>query len=396
MLLKHNLRLAAREMNIVPGLHSALGSIPKLADAGYTTVFNKNGAAIYDDKTTTFTATNPPVLESECCKHTGMWTLNLNPETTISNQEVPTAPPETLNVIFDLPSSGETFLWYHTSTGFPPKETFVNAVRKGNYATWPKLTVTLINRYFPDSDKTIKKHLKSQHQGIHSTKQIALEKIIENEQVRIKIEGENSHFHHIPITKTHEAFFRIKDLSDSIHTDQTGAFPFTSQRGNRYIMVAIHLDANYIFIKPMCSRSKEEMIRAYEKIINRMKATGLGIRKHMLDNEASDAFKQYIHKQQIQFELVPPGNHRCNQAERAIQTFKAHFISILAGMDDKFPLSLWCHLLEPTELTLNLLCQSKVAPKISAFAYIHGPHEYMKKPFAPLGCAIQAHVKPED
>jgi hypothetical protein len=94
--------------------------------------------------------------------------------------------------------------------------------------------------------------------------------------------------------------------------------------------------------------------------------------------------------------LVPPGNHRRNQAEHAIQTFKAHFISILAGVDDKFPLSLWCHLLEPMELTLNLLRQSKVAPKISAFAHVHSPHNYMKKPFAPLGCAIQAHIKPED
>jgi hypothetical protein len=123
-------------MNIVPGLHSALVSIPKLANAGYTTVFNKNGAAIYDDKTTTGMATNSPVLESECCKHSGMWTLNLNPETTISNQEVPTAPPETLNVIFDLASAHETFLWYHASARFPTKETFVDAVRKGNYATW--------------------------------------------------------------------------------------------------------------------------------------------------------------------------------------------------------------------------------------------------------------------
>ncbi len=118
-------------------------------------------------------------------------------------------------------------------------------------------------------------------------------------------------------------------------------------------MVAIHLNANYIFVEPMCSRSKEEMIRAYKKIINRMKAAGIGIRKHMLGNEALDAFKQYIRKQKIQFELVPPGNHRRNQAERAIQTFKAHFISILAGVDNKFPLSLWCHLLEPTELTLT-------------------------------------------
>jgi hypothetical protein len=41
MRLKHKLRPAAREMSIVPGLHSTLVSIPKLADAGRTTVFSK-------------------------------------------------------------------------------------------------------------------------------------------------------------------------------------------------------------------------------------------------------------------------------------------------------------------------------------------------------------------
>ncbi len=161
-------------------------------------------------------------------------------------------------------------------------------------------------------------------------------------------------------------------------------------------MVAIHLDENYIFVKPMHNRSKEEMSQAYKKIINRMRMAGLGIKKHTLDNEESDAFKQYIGKQQIQFELVPPGNHRRNQAERAIQTCKAHFIAILVGLHDKFPLSLRCNLLEPMKLTLNLLRQSKVAPKISAFAHVHGHHDYMKKPVAPLGCAIEAHIKPED
>ena len=51
-------------------------------------------------------------------------------------------------------------------------------------------------------------------------------------------------------------------------------------------MVAIQLDANYIFVKPMRNRTKEEMIQAYEKIINRMRMAGLGIKKHTLDNEA--------------------------------------------------------------------------------------------------------------
>ena len=116
-------------------------------------------------------------------------------------------------------------------------------------------------------------------------------------------------------------------------------------------MVAIHLNANYIFVEPMYNRSKEEMIQAYKKIINRMRMAGLGIKKHTLDNEALDSFKQYIRQQQIQFELMPPSNHRRNQAEHTIQTFNTHFIAILAEVDDKFPLSL---------LTLNLLCQSKV------------------------------------
>ncbi len=77
----------------------------------------------------------------------------------------------------------------------------------------------------------------------------------------------------------------------------------------------------------------------------------------------------------MEYELVPPGNHPQNQAERVIQTFKAHFISILVGIDDQFPLSLWCYLLEPAEHTLNLLRQSNVAPKILAFAHIHGHHD---------------------
>ena len=84
------------------------------------------------------------------------------------------------------------------------------------------------------------------------------------------------------------------------------------------------------------------------------------------------------------YELVPPGKHRRNQAEMGIQTFKSHFISMLAGVDDKFPLSLWCHLLEPTELTLNLLRQFQVTPNVFAFAHVHGNHDYVRKPFAPI------------
>ena len=126
-----------------------------------------------------------------------------------------------------------------------------------------------------------------------------------------------------------------------------------------------------------------------------MKIASLGLKHHRLDNEASATFKECIKANGMTHELVPPRNHRRNLAERAIQTFKHHFIAILSGVDNKLPLSLWCHLLSPAELTVNLLRQSNVAPKISAYAHVHGQHDYMRKPFAPLGCAVQAHVKPD-
>ncbi len=120
-------------------LHLALVSVPKLADTGYTMVLTKDDAAIYDDNTTAITASNPPILKSNRCQHIDC----KDPHTHSPDEQHVT--PKTINVISDLPNSHKTVLWYHTSAGFPPKETFNDAVCNGNYATWPKLMVTLIN-----------------------------------------------------------------------------------------------------------------------------------------------------------------------------------------------------------------------------------------------------------
>jgi hypothetical protein len=161
MRLKHKLCPAAREMNIVPGLHSTLVSVPKLVDAGYTTVFLKKGAVIYNDHTMTITDDKPPVLEANRCNLTGLWKLPLHAEDTAANVEPPHN--EVINVIFALPSARQNFLWYHAAAGFPQKETFIRAICNRNYATWPKLTIQLIHKYMPDSDETANGHLKGQH-----------------------------------------------------------------------------------------------------------------------------------------------------------------------------------------------------------------------------------------
>jgi hypothetical protein len=109
-------------------------------------------------------------------------------------------------------------------------------------------------------------------------------------------------------------------------------------------MVGIHLDKNYIFCELMKNQTEGKMITAYQKIVDRMTLSALGLKHCHLDNECLAAFKTCIAKNGMTHELVPPDCHHRNIAKWAIQMFKNHFVSILSRVDDKFPLSLWCHL----------------------------------------------------
>ena len=120
---------------------------------------------------------------------------------------------------------------------------------------------------------------------------------------------------------------------------------------------------------------------------------GLKPRLHWLDNEASKALKTFIHKEQTEYQLTPPHIHRRNAAERAIRTFKNHFISGLCSVDKNFPLHLWCCLLDQVELTLNMLRTSQINPNLSAHEQLHGIHDFNGTPLAPPGTKCIAHEK---
>jgi hypothetical protein len=57
----------------------------------------------------------------------------------------------------------------------------------------------------------------------------------------------------------------------------------------------------------------------------------------------------------VDFQLTPPHLHRRNATERAIRTFKNHFIAGLCTTNPDFPLHLWDRLLPQALITLNLL-----------------------------------------
>ena len=132
-------------------------------------------------------------------------------------------------------------------------------------------------------------------------------------------------------------------------------------------MVLVDIDSSAILVEPLKSRKDAELIHAYRSIMTRLRRAGIAPRKHVLDNEVSEAMKTLITDEyKLQYELVPPGCHRRNAAEVAIRNFKAHFLSILAGIADDFPLHQWDKLLPQAEVTINLLRQSNANPKISA------------------------------
>ena len=111
----------------------------------------------------------------------------------------------------------------------------------------------------------------------------------------------------------------------------------------------------------------------------------------MLDNEFSNKLKKTSKKHDIQHQFVPPHIHQANAAERAIWTFKAHFLAGLASCDPLFPIAEWDCLLEQAELTLNLLHTSRYNPRLSAHAYLHGVHDFNREPLAPPGTKVIIH-----
>ena len=362
----------AREAHVLPDLKAhSLISVPKLADEGYITLFmeGQKGVVVYRANDITFTASNEPVLQG-CRDISGLWKITTSEH---GNDRAT----HQLNNVYDLPSTEAVIRFLHAAAGFPVKATWITAIKNGQYDTWPNLTAELVDKYFPESAATQKGHMKKQRQNVRSTKIRVL-----TEQSNPKQEQQRPH---------REVYIKIYNAHDTIYTDQTGRMPIVSNRGNRLVMVIFEVDSNYIDAEALKDSTDGSLIQAYQTLWKRITASGvIQPKMHILDNEVSVRFKAEI-KKNCEMQLV---THRRNLAERAIQTFKNHFVAILSGVDESFPMPLWDRLLPQTVMTLNMLRKAKANPKISAYEYVNGKFDYNRMPLAPMGCAVQVHVSP--
>jgi hypothetical protein len=194
----------------------------------------------------------------------------------------------------------------------------LQAVKEGHLITWPGLTEDDINKHLKLTLVTAMVHMNQRRQNIRCTSKEAVEK----QPTPDTYVG----------TKTNLVYAFVVDQGQ-LYTDLTGKFPVRSSRGNSYIMVCYVYDCNYVKVIPVKSRSASEWVKAYDTVHQELTVKGFKPKLQTLDKEASAALKNFFTVNDIAYQLVPPHFHRRNAAERAIRTFKEHFVAGLSSVD---------------------------------------------------------------
>ena len=341
---------SSKECQICPEQSGpSLLSVGKLCDDNCLAICDKAKCIVYKKK---------PIIKALRCPTTGMYVTDLtNP---LLQQSMAHSNLQQF-------TSLERLRFLHGALGFHPLSTLRRAVNAGYLRSFPDLTTKNLSK-LATPDITILGHLDTTRKNLRSTKPKH-----EDDEWTLTLKSHISN-------KTHDFFHKVVDLKNTIYTDQTGKFRVRSISGANYTMVTYSYDTNAILVRALHNRTGAELCNVTTTIHEYLTARGYKPNHQMLDNEASTLMKEYLHKNKVQFQLVPPHLHRRNAAERAIRTFKNHFISILCGVHPDFPLHLWCKLLPQSELTLNLVRPCRYNPKLSAYEALEGNFSYNHTP----------------
>ncbi|KAI2490331.1 hypothetical protein MHU86_24250 [Fragilaria crotonensis] len=402
---------AARFAHIFPTLSSgSLLSIGLLCDHGCTATFNPHSVDITLDGATILTGTRSPT--------TNLWTIDLSAHQPparpifLSHHQ----PSHSINALLANDATiARRVAFYHAALFSPSLSTWCSALDAGHLTTWPDLTSAQVRRHPPPSIPMIKGHLDQQRANLQSTKRHS-DKHANNATAILHPSNTNADtdktdttispipstvlvntddFHPPPTTppalRTHLVYADFASATGQIFTDLTGRFIQPSSKGNSDMLVIYDFDSNYIHVEAMRSKSGPEILAAYTRAHTLLTSRGLKPQLQRLDNEASTALKSFMTNHEVDFQLVPPHVHRRNAAERAIRTFKNHFIAGLCSTDRNFPLHLWDRLLPQALLSLNLLRSSRINPKLSAWAQVHGAFDFNRTPLAPPGTRVLIH-----
>ena len=362
--------------HIFPQLSGSLLSISQLVNLGLHASYCSNFVTFYDRD-------NKDVFQGNRDLRTGLWMVDLRSLSTgtASGAHLSASAAIRLDSVVDFVN------FWHAAFGSPAVSTFLSAI-ENSFIKVPGLTATKVRRHPPNAVATAYGHLHATRQGIKSTKKIPAP-ILPSES----ISDESSE----PTAERPEQrlWCRVHDVRGRAHSDATGALPVRGRSGALYQIVFFHEDSNFIHIEVSKSRKGPDLLASLQRAIKFFTARGVPPLIIRMDNECAKDTKSWLATTPTQLELTPVSQHRTNKAERAIGTWKDHFIATLATVDPKCPLSLWEDFVEQAELTLNLMRMSPIHPSLSAWEALCGKFDILATPIAPLGMKVLVHDTPD-
>jgi hypothetical protein len=227
---------------------NSLLSTGKMVQAGYTAIHNNREVNFYDSMMAKISVSEAAVLTGYVCPWIQLWCVPL--VTTVKNENTITllldhpCKHESLNVlytmestfitrahinsamsvargneyihnIYELPSIEPTIRYLQ---GFPTKESWLRAIRRGNYNSWPLINVKNVTRHFLKLEETQKGHMRGQRQGVRSTKTKQWDANVTSCPIKPSPQI-------TPHTRKVDIMIFDYDLKSTMYTDQTGLFP---------------------------------------------------------------------------------------------------------------------------------------------------------------------------
>jgi hypothetical protein len=249
----------------------------------------------------------------------------------------------------------------HQSLRNPKISTLMKALKKGFLKRCPNMNEELVTKYLKPSPATTKRHMKQPKNGIRTTTrntppiiqpitQIANPEVLPIFDKAPPYPGPAYNATNSPamIENNDESIANVfcfgaftDKVTGVVYNDLTGNFPFMSLDGSVCFFVMYHYKTNSILATPIANMDNKSIFEAFKAEFKMLEEKGYKPKVNLTDNQATKYLRQYLTKMECKLQLVEPHNHRVNEAEQAIQTFKDMFIATLATTDMDFPLQLW-------------------------------------------------------
>ena len=125
---------------------------------------------------------------------------------------------------YDLPSVEALVRCFHAATGFHVRNTWLQAINLGNFASLPGLNYGNASKSFPITDETLKGHMVQVRQGVRSTKPKPQHKPTPQNNLIKAIS--------LPSNKLSNGIQIEVEHISKLYNDDTGHFPVRSRSGN--------------------------------------------------------------------------------------------------------------------------------------------------------------------